>query len=208
MTQFGRAMRSLDIDIICANTPQAKGRVERANLTLQDRLVKEMRLKGVSTIADANAFASEFIADFNHRFAVEPRSNHDAHRPHEFSETELNQIFSLQESRILSKNLTIQYNKVVYQIQTSRPSYALRKAQVTVCESLRAQSRFSTKASLWITPFSSNRSVRPKYAPARISMPISINTNLLLTIPGATALPPPLFQKMNSENRTSLLCRK
>ena len=135
MTQFGRAMRSLDIEIICANTPQAKGRVERANLTLQDRLVKELRLKGISTIADANAFAPEYIDDFNQRFAVQPRSNHDAHRPQLFSESELNQIFSLQETRTLSKNLTIQYNKIVYQIQTSRPSYALRKAQVTVCQS-------------------------------------------------------------------------
>jgi transposase len=134
MTQFGRAMRALDIEIICANTPQAKGRVERANQTLQDRLIKEMRLQGISTIADANAFAPEYIADFNRRFQVKPRSNHDAHRPQLFSESELNQLFSIQETRILSKNLTIQYNKIVYQIQTSRPSYALRKAQVTVCE--------------------------------------------------------------------------
>jgi transposase len=135
MTQFGRAMRNLDIEIICANTPQAKGRVERVNKTLQDRLVKEMRLKGISTIEEANQFMPEYIEDFNRRFAVQPRSNHDAHRPQLFSESELNQIFSLQETRTLSKNLTIQYNKIVYQIQTSRPSYALRKAQVTVCES-------------------------------------------------------------------------
>ena len=134
MTQFGRAMSALDIEIICANTPQAKGRVERVNLTLQDRLVKELRLRGISTIEDANAFAPEFIEDFNRRFAVQPRSNHDAHRPLLFSEDELDIIFSRQETRILSKNLTLQYHKVVYQIQTSRPIYALRKAQVTVCE--------------------------------------------------------------------------
>ena len=134
MSQFGRATKSLDIEIICANTPQAKGRVERVNKTLQDRLVKELRLRGIATIEAANAFVSEYIEDFNRRFAVHPRSNHDAHRPLLFSEEELNAIFSFQEPRILSKNLTIQYKNVIYQIQTTRPNYALRKAQVTVCE--------------------------------------------------------------------------
>ena len=134
MTQFGRAMKALDIKIICANTPQAKGRVERVFGTLQDRLVKELRLQGINTIEAAHDFLPEYIKDFNRRFAVSPRSNHDAHRPLVFSEDELNIIFSLQETRILSKNLTLQYHKVIYQIQTSRPTYALRKAQVTVCE--------------------------------------------------------------------------
>jgi transposase len=139
MTQFGRAMNSLDIEIICANTPQAKGRVERVNETLQDRLVKELRLSEISTIDAANAFVPEYIADFNRRFAVQPRSKHDAHRPQLFSADELNIIFSLQETRTLSKNLTIQYNKVIYQILTNRPTYALRKAQVTVCENSQGQ---------------------------------------------------------------------
>ena len=134
MTQFGRAMKSLDIDIICANTPQAKGRVERVIETLQDRLVKEMRLENISTIEDANAFAPSYMLDFNHRFAVPPRNKHDNHRPLLSSDDQLDIIFSHQETRILSKNLTIQYNKVIYQIQTNRPSYVLRQAQVTVCE--------------------------------------------------------------------------
>ncbi len=134
MTQFGRAMRHLGIEIICANTPQAKGRVERMNLTLQDRLVKELRLRNISNIEEANAFTSEFIQDFNRRFAVQPRSAHDAHRPVLFSPQELDLIFSRQETRIISKNLTLQHNNLIYQIQTSRPSYALRKAHVTVCE--------------------------------------------------------------------------
>jgi transposase len=81
LTQFGRAMQELDIQIICANTPQAKGRVERANQTLQDRLVKEMRLRGISSREAGNAYLPEFIADFNQRFAVQPISQHDAHRP-------------------------------------------------------------------------------------------------------------------------------
>ena len=70
MTQFVRAMKELDIKILCANTLQAKGRVERAIQTLQDRLMKEMRLKGIASIEAANQYATEFIADFNDRFAV------------------------------------------------------------------------------------------------------------------------------------------
>ena len=134
MTQFGRAMQELDIEIICANTPQAKGRVERVIETLQDRLVKELRLKAIATIEEANAFVPQYIQDFNRRFAVQPRSNHDAHRPASLSDQEFNILFSLQETRILSKNLTLQYKNVIYQILTTRPTYALRKAQVTVCE--------------------------------------------------------------------------
>ncbi len=68
-TQYGRVLNELGIELICANSPQAKGRVERANLTLQNRLVKEMRLQGINTIEDANAWLPYFIADFNRRFA-------------------------------------------------------------------------------------------------------------------------------------------
>ena len=131
LTQFGRAMQELHIQIICANTPQAKGRVERANQTLQDRLPKELRLRGISDREAGNAFLPEFIDDFNHRFAVQPRSSHDAHRPLAKSEN-LAWIFTWRESRILSNNLTLQFRKVVYQIQVKRPSYAMRKAPVTI----------------------------------------------------------------------------
>lgn len=133
VTQFGRAMQELEIQILCANSPQAKGRVERANQTLQDRLVKEMRLRGISTMEQGNAYLPEFIADFNQRFSVPARSQHDAHRPLTHLDN-LAQILTWQEARVISKNLTLQFKKVVYQIQTDRPSYALRNAQVTVCE--------------------------------------------------------------------------
>ncbi len=132
LTQFGRAMQELDIAIICANTPQAKGRVERVNLTLQDRLVKEMRLRNISSMKAGNAYLPEFAQDFNRRFAVAPRSQHDAHRTL-LAQDDLDQILTWQETRTLSKNLTIQFRKIVYQIQTQRPTYALRKATVTVC---------------------------------------------------------------------------
>jgi hypothetical protein len=141
LTQFGRAMQALDIQIICANSPQAKGRVERVIQTLQDRLPtpalaggarEELRLRGISNLTDGNAYLAEFIQDFNQRFAVEPRSSVNAHRPLT-PKDDLARILTWQETRTLSKNLTLQFDKVVYQIQTDRPTYALRKAQVLVC---------------------------------------------------------------------------
>jgi transposase len=132
LTQFGRAMQELDIEIICANSPQAKGRVERVIQTLQDRLPKELRLQGISNMTDGNAYLPEFLQDFNQRFAVEARSSINAHRPLT-AKDDLARILTWQETRTLSKNLTLQFEKVVYQIQTQRPSYALRNAQVTVC---------------------------------------------------------------------------
>jgi len=81
LTQFGRALYELNIDIICVNTPQARGRVERANRTLQDRLVKELQLRAIDTIEAANVYAPEYIADFNTRFGKEPRNPKDKHRP-------------------------------------------------------------------------------------------------------------------------------
>jgi transposase len=132
LTQFGRAMQELDIQIICANSPQAKGRVERVIQTLQDRLPKEMRLRGISTLAAGNAYLPEFLKDFNQRFAVEPRSTVNAHRPLT-TKDDLARILTWQETRTLSKNLTLQFHKTVYQIQSNRPPYALRNAQVTVC---------------------------------------------------------------------------
>jgi len=132
LTQFGRAMRQLDIQIICAHTPQAKGRVERAIQTLQDRLPKELRLRNISSWQAGNAYLPEFIADYNRRFAVQPRSNHNAHRSLT-RQDDLDRILTWQETRTLSKNLTLQFRKVVYQIQSKRPAYALRHAVVTVC---------------------------------------------------------------------------
>jgi len=70
-----------EVLIICANSPQAKGRVERTNQILQDRLVKELRLQSISDKDSANAFLPEFREDFNRRFAVQPHSTHDAYRP-------------------------------------------------------------------------------------------------------------------------------
>lgn len=133
LTQFGRAMKELDIKLIYANSPQAKGRIERSNRTLQDRLVKELRLNKISSIEEANTFLSKFIEDYNRRFAVIPKASTNAHRPL-LQEQNLSLIFTMQEFRHLSKNLTFQYKNTVYQIRTERESYALRKAKITLQE--------------------------------------------------------------------------
>ncbi len=133
LTQFGRALTELEIELICANTPQAKGRVEKANQTLQGRLPKALRLAGLSTPAEANRWLPNFREDLNRRFAIPAANPEDAHRPLR-PQDDLGRILTLQEMRTLSKNLTLQYCNRVYQIQTDRPSYALRQARVLVRE--------------------------------------------------------------------------
>jgi hypothetical protein len=106
--------------------------VERANQTLQDRLPKEMRLLKINTREAGDAYLPEFMADFNKRFANEPRSDVDAHRPLT-TKDDLARILTWQEARTISKNLTVQFEKIVYQIQTERSTYTMRNAAVTVC---------------------------------------------------------------------------
>ena len=106
VTQYGRALYGLNIDTWCANSSQAKGRVERANLTLQDRLVKELRLRGIDTKEAANAYAPPFIADFNGRFGKVPRGAFDAHRPLRDDE-DLNLILSSRVARRVTKVIEV-----------------------------------------------------------------------------------------------------
>ncbi len=133
LTQFGRALRELDIQLICANTPQAKGRVERANGTVQDRLVKEMRLEHITDYEQANAFLPTFLAAYNRKFAVLSRSSLEAHRPLD-PDCDLDWIFSWQVKRTISKDLQIQFDKVIYQIITERPAYVLTQREVIVAQ--------------------------------------------------------------------------
>ena len=131
MTQFGRALDQLNIDIICANAPQAKGRVERANGTLQDRLVKEMRLAGVSTIEAGNAFLPAFMEDYNRRFAKEPLSEKNLHRPlgeHD----QLEEAFAWKEERTVSNSLTLQYDQVLFILEPNEVTRPLARRRVTV----------------------------------------------------------------------------
>ena len=118
-TQFARAMNELDIELICANTPQAKGRVERANATLQDRLVKELRLRQIASIAEANVFLQEFRLDLNRRFQKPASLAGDAHRQLAQHE-DLASILAHVQERVLSKNLTFQFGADLYRIVDDR----------------------------------------------------------------------------------------
>lgn len=134
VTQFQRAMRELNIETILANSPQAKGRVERANATLQDRLIKEMRLKGISSREAGNDYLPEFIQKHNARYAHAPLDAQDAHRKLSISNEELKAILSFQEQRVLTKQLEFGYDNKIYQIKRQGTGYSFRHARVTVCE--------------------------------------------------------------------------
>jgi hypothetical protein len=136
VSQFGRALATLGIESICANSPQAKGRVERANGVLQDRLVKALRLAGIASIAAANTWLPGFIERHNARFAVLPFDAHDAHvAPHGTVDHRLRQILAKHYPRKLSPSLTCQFHSTLLQIQPpAAASRTLRGAAVTVIE--------------------------------------------------------------------------
>jgi hypothetical protein len=131
MTQFGRALQDLNIEIICANSSQAKGRVERAHKTLQDRLVKELRLNEISTIEAANAFLPGFVEDYNARFAKPPRNDKDLHRRLGPLDN-LDDSFAWREERSLSQALTIQYDKMLFILEPTDEAMAAIGKKVTV----------------------------------------------------------------------------
>ena len=111
MTQFGRALSELNIEILCANSSQAKGRVERANRTLQDRLVKELRLAGVNDVEAGNAFLPAFVERFNDRFSVRAARTEDLHRKLKVPPSRLKDILCHREQRYVSAQLTISYDR-------------------------------------------------------------------------------------------------
>ncbi|MCA1248904.1 ISNCY family transposase [Massilia sp. MS-15] len=131
-TQFARALEQLGIEGIQANSPQAKGRVERANQTLQDRLVKEMRLQGIDSQEQANAWLPQFMRALNRRFAVTPSLPSDAHVPYAGTEAALRRILSIHSPRRLSSNLSCQLDGLLYQVQPADRGLALRGADVTI----------------------------------------------------------------------------
>ena len=124
VTHFGRAMYELNIDTFCANSSPAKGRVEQAHHTLQDRLVKELRLRNISTIAEANGYAPSFMAAYNARFAKVPKSAFDAHRPLRADE-DLDVLLTWRAPRKVSKALTVQYDRVLYLLDDTLPNRKL-----------------------------------------------------------------------------------
>ncbi len=135
-TQFERACNRLGVEGICANSPQAKGRVERVNKTLQDRLVKELRLKGIHDMETGNQFLKTYIPLHNQRFAVEPENAQDAHVKNTLATETLDDILSVQSTRKLSKNLELSFNNKIYQVLNEGYGRRLQQSYITVCEHL------------------------------------------------------------------------
>jgi transposase len=129
-TQFGRAMEQLGVELILANSPQAKGRVERMNGTLQDRLVKALRLEGINDMEAANEFlARKFLPGFNRKFEVEPASQADAHRG---IPRELNQVLSWEEQRVVQKDWTVVCQNQWYQLDREHEPLGLAGKKIIV----------------------------------------------------------------------------
>lgn len=134
MTQFGRALAELNIEILCANSSQAKGRVERVNRTLQDRLVKELRLAGISDIATANAFLPTFTTDFNERFAKVPARPDNLHRALNVAPDRLRDVLCKREQRYVGQQLSFSYERRQIMLEKNDVSIGLVGKYVDVYE--------------------------------------------------------------------------
>jgi hypothetical protein len=135
-TQFGRAMRELSVELIAAYSPQAKGRVERMNATLQDRLVKEMRLRGINSIERGNAFLdAKFLDELNERYAVKAKRDQDLHRPVEAVVdvgTALDEVLCVAEERVVGNDWCVRWRSRWLQIDALHAGLALPGRKVTV----------------------------------------------------------------------------
>lgn len=138
ITQFQRACQDIGIVLISAHSPEGKGRVERMFETLQDRLVKELRLQGISDIATANKFLAEtYVALFNEKFAVVPAKRADLHRP--LTATDVKQLpsaFSVHSHRVVMNDFTIQFKNQYFQLAQQQPVTVCRKEKILVEEHL------------------------------------------------------------------------
>ncbi|MEI6243326.1 MAG: ISNCY family transposase [Chlamydiota bacterium] len=120
ITHFGQVLKELDIQLICAHSPEAKGKVERKNGVFQDRLIKEMRLAGISSIEEANNFLPKYLEKHNKQFGKEAACPEDAHRALR-KQDNLEEIFARKDKRKLSKDLSFQHKGILYLIKTKTP---------------------------------------------------------------------------------------
>ena len=135
-TQFGRAMEELNVAIIMAHSPQAKGRVERVNGTLQDRLVKALRRAKISDLASANRFLREkFLPAFNRRFVRKAAKPGDLHRRMPRG-LDLDRVLSIRETRVVQNDWTLRFENRWFQLAESHQKLALAGREVTVCQRL------------------------------------------------------------------------
>ena len=182
LTLIRRALGALDIELIIALSPQAKGRVERLFGTLQDRLIKEMRVAGICSMAEANRFLEEtFIPFWQGRFTVEPAEPVDAHRPLPEG-ADLMRIFAENDQRVIGSDFSFRYKNRFYQIEEAEAHPKMPKSRVTLEHRLdgtlrfRWQDRYLLPTSLPGPPAKLKRS-KTKAAPRKLS--------------GAAGKPPP-----------------
>ena len=133
LTQFGRALAELGVELIYASSPQAKGRVERVNKTLQDRLIKWLRLKGISSIEEANNVLGDYIIEHNAKFAKPAKEKANAHIAIKDEPQKVKHILSVKTEKKLSKSLSFQHNKKIYQIK-GNIKYRLQGKKVSLVE--------------------------------------------------------------------------
>jgi hypothetical protein len=144
-TQVERALQTLDITLICAHSPQAKGRVERVHKTFQDRFVKALRVADISDITAANAFLQDYLIEHNQRFAKPSYDPQDAHRPVEQAEAELQRILSPHHPRKVTKQGTVQFDNTVYKIASTHLRRSIGKTVTVVVTSSAVELWHGTK---------------------------------------------------------------
>ena len=146
ITQFERATKELGVKLITANSPQAKGRVERMNQTLQDRLVKELRLANITTMKGANEFLEEYTPRFNKKFAVVPERRADLHQSlNKATKARLSRVFSIQKKRVVCNDYTVRFNNKYYQLSDSQPCTVYKKDVVIIEERLNGEIKINCK---------------------------------------------------------------
>ncbi len=171
LTQFQRAMKGLNVELIAANSPQAKGRVERVFDTLQDRMIKEMRLEGIDSREQGNEFLGKFVEEYNEKYGKAPEQQGDFHR--ELSEREeelLPRYLCKQEERVIQNDFTVRYDNQVYQLTEDQPVTVRKKSKVKIeerpdsslkfrlkgeylnFEEATAKKRYSLEDNSWIIP--------------------------------------------------------
>jgi len=147
ITQFQRASNQVGIKLITANSPEAKGRVERMNQTLQDRLVKELRLANISTIKEANKFLEKYIPKFNKQFAFIPQNQANLHKKvNKELNNKLPQIFSIQSQRKINNDYTIMFKNKFFQLEEKQPTTVFKKDTVIVEEHLNEEIKINLKS--------------------------------------------------------------
>lgn len=145
LTQFERVCKELGIEVIHAKSPQAKGRIENGFGTLQDRLVKELRLRNIGNISDANKYLKmEFLPKYNERFAILAKKQGDFHKPLNLKEN-LDQIFSVRSERLVNNDFTVRFKSKWFQLSERQNKTVLQKSKVTIEERMDGETKIRQK---------------------------------------------------------------